>query len=206
MDRVEKRIDDFIALKKLNPELKNAFIKLIDDCKKDQTSVDELNDLFGSLSVEPKFTKNEENIYNEFKSTFKSPLEEYNWAKTQIKTCSKCKKCVPLCLFNGNTSGKHPFDKNGIRLRRPECKDCTKKVAFGKSEAVKVAKKLGMSQTAPKGTACEICKSTTRKLVFDHDHKTHRFRGWLCDNCNRSIGMIGEDNLENCINYLKKCI
>jgi hypothetical protein len=36
---------------------------------------------------------------------------------------------------------------------------------------------------------CEInsCKKEG-KICFDHDHKTGKFRGWLCDNCNRVLG------------------
>ena len=31
------------------------------------------------------------------------------------------------------------------------------------------------------------------KLVFDHGHVSLRHRGWLCDNCNRAMGMLGDD-------------
>jgi hypothetical protein len=41
-------------------------------------------------------------------------------------------------------------------------------------------------------------------LVLDHDPFTNKFRGWLCDKCNKAIGMIG-DNLEGVVkafNYM----
>ena len=59
---------------------------------------------------------------------------------------------------------------------------------------------------------CECCgkpangKARTNKLCLDHDHNTWEFRGWLCHDCNRGIGLLG-DNLEgvlNAVNYLKK--
>ena len=34
---------------------------------------------------------------------------------------------------------------------------------------------------------------TKAKLVFDHCHETLQHRGWLCDNCNRAMGMLGDD-------------
>ena len=34
-----------------------------------------------------------------------------------------------------------------------------------------------------------------RRLAEDHDHKTGKFRGWLCGSCNTAIGKLG-DSLE----------
>lgn len=42
------------------------------------------------------------------------------------------------------------------------------------------------------GLMCEICKSKDR-LVWDHDHKTDRFRGTLCRWCNLAIGLMDDD-------------
>lgn len=45
-----------------------------------------------------------------------------------------------------------------------------------------------------------------KKLCFDHDHETGEFRGWLCFDCNQSIGKLG-DNLEGLLKavaYLRK--
>jgi len=40
-----------------------------------------------------------------------------------------------------------------------------------------------------KSGPCEICKTDT-SLHFDHDHRTGFFRGWLCSNCNKGLGMF----------------
>lgn len=56
---------------------------------------------------------------------------------------------------------------------------------------------------------CMICKkhqSELKKLLgVDHNHKTGKVRGLLCDNCNKGIGLLKEDIniLINAINYLK---
>lgn len=39
---------------------------------------------------------------------------------------------------------------------------------------------------------CEICGDTD-KIVFDHDHKTGKHRGWICTNCNIMLG-YAKDN------------
>jgi hypothetical protein len=159
----------------------------------------------------PKFSKAEYEHYEKARLTgndsypYKSPQEWYYWAFTQKRKCSKCDQVKRLTEFNGNTSSSIGFGSDHIRLRRPECTICTKEAARGKEQAVKLAKSLGMSKKAPEGTRCELC-NTTKKLVFDHDHEKNVFRGWLCDPCNRSIGVLGDDatSLLRTVAYLSK--
>jgi hypothetical protein len=155
-----------------------------------------------------KFSDNERSHYSgpfSAKAIFKSPEEEHEWAAAHSKTCNKCHTELPYTCFGFNTSGQDPFDKNGYRLKRGECEDCNKQIAKGKNEAKKMAKQQGITYKAPEGTCCEICGSQD-KIVFDHHHQQNIFRGWLCNGCNRSIGMLGE-SLESAIkvvNYLNK--
>ena len=53
---------------------------------------------------------------------------------------------------------------------------------------------------------CQLCGKKT-KVVWDHDHNTEKFRGWLCHQCNQGIGFLGDNisGLENAIRYLKEC-
>ena len=46
----------------------------------------------------------------------------------------------------------------------------------------------------------------TKTLCIDHDHKTGKIRGLLCQNCNVSIGKFKEDIniMQKAIDYLKK--
>lgn len=139
-----------------------------------------------------KITKNEQSKYLTPSLTrkFDSAEAEESWAKTQTKVCTKCHECKTLNEYGFNTSGRDAFDKSGYRLRRPECEVCNKKVADGKREAKKRAKSLGLTTKAPVGTTCKLCKTSEGTMCFDHDHKTNTFRGWLCDPCNRSIGVL----------------
>jgi len=50
----------------------------------------------------------------------------------------------------------------------------------------------------PKPAACELCRKTGAdchgdRIVFDHDHRTGRARGWLCDRCNKVLGHVKDD-------------
>ena len=54
---------------------------------------------------------------------------------------------------------------------------------------------------------CECCgKKCTRALALDHDHKTEKFRGWLCAKCNMGIGLLGDNisGVQNALDYLRK--
>lgn len=57
----------------------------------------------------------------------------------------------------------------------------------------------------PKPNKCEVCGESGR-IVLDHNHKTNKFRGWICHNCNVTIGFAKENatRLALLINYLKK--
>lgn len=53
-----------------------------------------------------------------------------------------------------------------------------------------------------KQTCCEICGKAT-SLCIDHNHKNNKFRGILCQSCNRFLGWF-ENNEEKVKKYLKK--
>lgn len=44
----------------------------------------------------------------------------------------------------------------------------------------------------PKPETCELCDKMG-KIVYDHCHDSEKFRGWLCDHCNRTLGAIEKD-------------
>jgi hypothetical protein len=52
-------------------------------------------------------------------------------------------------------------------------------------------------QLALQGGVCGICgeKDEHQRLSVDHDHKTEQFRGLLCEDCNRALGMF-DDSVE----------
>jgi hypothetical protein len=59
----------------------------------------------------------------------------------------------------------------------------------------------------PRPEICEVC-GANEKIVYDHDHATGKFRGWICFSCNTALGHA-RDNVEvlyKLIDYLKKNI
>jgi len=51
---------------------------------------------------------------------------------------------------------------------------------------------------------CEICKKKAKKLCIDHCHTTGAIRGVICDNCNKGLGLLGddEDGIKAAFDYL----
>jgi hypothetical protein len=60
---------------------------------------------------------------------------------------------------------------------------------------------------------CAIClnpntngRKNSNNLYVDHDHNTGKVRGLLCSNCNRMLGLVGDNisTLFNAVSYLNK--
>jgi hypothetical protein len=130
----------------------------------------------------------------------------------KLRKCSKCGKELPLTeeFFSKNQS----TNTGGDKYFRPDCKACYKKMIQGRSKAFKKAGKpntpnFGYDKTVRMtvdGYPCDNCGRTSypKQIVFDHDHDSLEFRGWLCDSCNRSLGILGDDidGLCNALSYV----
>ena len=57
----------------------------------------------------------------------------------------------------------------------------------------------------PRPANCELCAEAAF-TKFDHCHMTGKFRGWLCDRCNRTLGQVKDSRelLAKMIEYLGK--
>ena len=55
------------------------------------------------------------------------------------------------------------------------------------------AKQIGITldeYRAVRTQRCSLCPESSGRIVADHDHKTGKFRGPLCDDCNKLVGRI----------------
>lgn len=110
------------------------------------------------------------------------------------RRCSTCGVVKPASVFGRNASRP-----DGLQAR---CSDCRREHRYG----------LGRGDYAriheAQGGTCSICKNQCPRgfdLSVDHDHKTGRVRGLLCQNCNAGLGMFRDDPglLATAIEYLR---
>ncbi len=140
------------------------------------------------------------------------PASEFYYRKaTKSKCTSWCKTCL-----SEDASGR--YSDNIEKSRR-------KARAYYHSEN-RFRKSLRRSRTAAKEkgylpcnatvkqleaaftSKCHLCAvpeiECNRRLVMDHDHKTGKFRGFLCTSCNKGLGLLGDSEkaLAKAFHYL----
>lgn len=93
---------------------------------------------------------------------------------------------------------EHP-EKYQERLRQWKIKH---PLATSKAYNLKKLEKVA-GRTRP--ASCEVCGSGG-KIMFDHDHATGTFRGWICQHCNSTLGFARDrvEVLYKLISYLNQ--
>lgn len=126
----------------------------------------------------------------------------------------KCKKCQEV------------KDKKDFQPKQCYCKSC-KNIIARELYNPKIAKGYALKRFWPGSTAteaqanynllllqqngkCSICarhqSEFNRALCVDHNHKTGKVRGLLCNMCNQAYGLLKESTqaIENLFNYHKE--
>ena len=75
----------------------------------------------------------------------------------------------------------------------------------GKRKTVLRIQKLQKLAGRERPDNCELCGERGH-TVFDHNHGTGKFRGWLCHRCNRVLGSVKDDPnlLQKLADYLNR--
>lgn len=148
----------------------------------------------------------------------KFPIKQY-----EIQNCLKCKTdFLPLsptqkyCGSLKNNIGCSPIVFKELK-RESHRKEYAIRKSTGKIRIQNMKNKYGLSLDdydkllIKQNGVCAICKHKETKkgidfLPVDHNHKTGKVRGLLCNACNWGIGHLKDDIeiLENAIKYLKQ--
>ena len=118
----------------------------------------------------------------------------------EYKICNSCKQSLPISSYSKS---------NGANYPRSKCKVCEGALAKVRQ---RIKKEVGLP---PADYKCPICLRGEEEIkgrggkktgawCCDHDHVTEKFRGWLCHDCNKGLGFLGDDKsrLQRGIDYL----
>jgi len=130
------------------------------------------------------------------------------FATDRTKVCSSCKTEKPLDDFYPRHDGKE-----GVRYRCKICnktskdknRDYSRKYLF--KNRYNITEEQYELKAAQQDNRCAICGARV-KLHVDHDHNTGAFRGLLCPNCNKAIGLFKDnpDTLRSAAEYLEDVV
>ena len=45
----------------------------------------------------------------------------------------------------------------------------------------------------PDSSVCMLCKRVSKVIVIEHSHRTGKARGWVCNRCNATLGLVEKD-------------
>jgi uncharacterized protein YlaI len=122
--------------------------------------------------------------------------------KFDEKICNICHKILPTQDFALNQTGV------GNRpIRRPSCSKCRQDID---GKAMIGRKSWDDNKPFLIDFKCPICQKITipgltSKVVLNHDHKTGKITGWICDSCNTGLGRFKDspEVLAQAIKYLR---
>ena len=120
-----------------------------------------------------------------------------------VKTCTKCKVEKPLDAENFPLHNK---TKSGFDSWCRKCR-ATYRSSICRGQFRDSISDQDLIKLKQNTKNCMIC-GATEKLVVDHNHKTNKVRGMLCNHCNRGLGHFRDNQktLLKAIEYLSNPI
>ena len=127
----------------------------------------------------------------------------------------KCRDCgleahtqKDLNLFRSSLASKHGKENNCKICYNKELRESPDFHIQDKTRSARYKYNISLAEYEEQmatSDCCEICGSKD-KLNYDHDHTTAKFRGVLCNTCNRGLGMLGDnkEGLRRAYEYLQK--
>jgi hypothetical protein len=121
-----------------------------------------------------------------------------------MATCNVCREQKAVVEFPGLTEGKYRCrvclgaEQHDQQLRKQGCLSAQYKLLLEAQDGRCAICGALQGHRSRYGTVC--------RLAVDHDHKTGKIRGLLCNNCNRGLGRLKDsiENLEAALRYLKR--
>lgn len=132
----------------------------------------------------------------------KTTSNPHQYAEVSTKSCIYCKTEKAITEFPRHIQNKDGYDNR--------CRFCIKEDRQERSRIRRTA--------PPPPTRCDSCGAVPNigphadpskrmaNLALDHNKVTKKFRGYLCDGCNRALGQLGDslDGVMNLVRYLQR--
>lgn len=142
---------------------------------------------------------------------FEPPPFKENYRKPPIKKSkyTEKEKVERRKIAQLKQNSKRTKEYNKIQNDKQRARtDEKRKASIEKANANRLIirnKKLEKLARRTKPLNCEVC-GDTEKICFDHCHKNNHFRGWICDRCNKILGLAKDkpDLLNKLKIYLEK--
>ena len=122
-------------------------------------------------------------------------------------TCTDCHEVKSNTKFMFYKNRVNPDTKLCLYVNK-KCDDCRKLYNVHKKMSEQQLKDKNIARPVPTVDhpyACDCCSKaivTTKTIQLDHCHQKGLVRGWLCKECNISMGNLG-DNIEGFIRAIK---
>ena len=138
-------------------------------------------------------------------SLFEEEKVEVPPTNVRHKNCVCCGDAFPETeeYFYKNYA-YHSRDGSKVQFYTSKCKVCHNKAGSTQQKLQKIHGHKAYSVCDCCGTEAKDLKGG--KLHLDHCHQTEEYRGHLCGNCNRGIGMLGDNltGVQLALDYLKR--
>lgn len=127
------------------------------------------------------------------------------------KRCHKCKRVkttdkfyknranksgLTTCCAECGKSASRKWHKKNPEKARENCRrwhrDNPDRVRFHRLKAAGLTPEQYAHELKKANGRCSICNRRSKSLVMDHDHRTGKFRSFLCLCCNTGLGKFGD--------------
>ena len=121
--------------------------------------------------------------------------------------CTDCGERKSNSQFKFYKNRVNPTTKLCLYVNK-KCKDCLKLYMVHKKLSEQNVRDQNIERPKPsinEPYLCDCCGKailTTKTIQLDHCHENGMFRGWLCKECNISMGNLG-DNIEGILRVIK---